>query len=36
MLQLTRTGLAIPLTAGIKVVCDRVKSLQCYGRLLCE
>jgi predicted PurR-regulated permease PerM len=26
--------LAIPLTAGIKAVCDNVRSLQGYGRLL--
>ena len=26
--------LAIPLTAGIKAVCDNVKSLERYGRLL--
>ena len=26
--------LAIPLTAGIKAVCDHVKSLERYGRLL--
>jgi predicted PurR-regulated permease PerM len=26
--------LAIPLTAGIKAVCDHVKNLERYGRLL--
>ena len=26
--------LAIPLTAGVKAVCDHVKSLERYGRLL--
>jgi predicted PurR-regulated permease PerM len=26
--------LAVPVTAGIKAVCDNVESLQDYGRLL--